>query len=269
MADNNIHLPGQVYNSPKNVNPYVNKIVKPNVNIRLRPRTNPHDDPLLKSDNENSNVINEERKKFFVKCREGNLEEVKKYIGLYPDFIDDIDDNDRPCILMGVLSGNSALFEYLIRKGADIKTITKDHNNLLHAAAAFGGNLEIFRFLVDDKGLDINKQNLNSSTPLHYAVVWVKKDIVEFLINKGANLYLKDKAGYIPYDYTYKGRRAPGEGLFKGMDSSKKESLINDLKSIEKMLKDAMDKSPPQGGSRKFRSRRQRKRKSRTRKTRR
>jgi len=255
-------LPGQVYNSPTNN-------VKSYVNIKPRPRTNRHDGPLLNSDNENSKVINEEREKFFVKCREGNLKEIQKYIGLYPDFIYDRDANGQTCLLFGAMSGNSAVVEYLIRKGADINAINKDNSSLLHAAA-FGGNLELARFLVDDKGFDINKQNINDVTPLHFAVFWAKKDIVEFLINKGANLYLKDKKGHIPYDFTsYIRNQTPVEVWLKGVDSSKKESLINDLKSIDKMLKDAMDKSPPQGGSRKSRSRRPRKRKSRTRKTRR
>ena len=255
-------LPGQVYNSPNN-SPTNN--VKPNIKKEQPPRTKRHDDPLLGNDTN----INEERKNFFVKCREGNLEEVKKYIYLYPDFIDDRDDEDSTCLLWAGWRDNSAVVEYLIRKGADINAINKKHNSLLHVAARIG-NLELVRFLVDDKGFDINKQNINDATPLHFAVFWAKKDIVDFLINKGANLYLKDKEGYIPYHFTsYKRNLIPGEVLFKGVDSSKKESLINDLKSIEKMLKDAMDKSPPQGGSRKSQSRRQRKRKSRTRKVRR
>ena len=247
MAEQYPLLPGQVYNSPNNN-------VKPYVNIKPRPRPNRPNDPLLKSDNKNeNNVINEERKKFFVKCREGNLKEIQKYIGLYPDFIYDRDDedDDHTCLLLAGSAGNSAVVEYLIRKGADINAINKEHSNLLHVTA-FAGNLELVRFLVDDKGFDINKQNITDATPLHYAVFWAKKDIVEFLINKGANLYLKDKLGDTPYQ----------------LSNSKRNKSSYDV-VIEEMLKVAMDKSPPQGGSRKSQSRRQRKRKSRTRKVRR
>ena len=41
-------------------------------------------------------------------------------------------------------------------------------------------------------------------TPLHYAAEWGQLKACEFLIQKSANVYLKDKAGNMPIQYAFK-----------------------------------------------------------------
>ena len=50
-------------------------------------------------------------------------------------------------------------------------------------------------------GTDVNTQNKNGRTALHWATVNVHKDIVELLINEGADVNLKDLAGETPLDW--------------------------------------------------------------------
>ena len=256
-------LPGQVYNMDPNME--MPLTINSNKRLKLNKRINPETDPLLQNTNENIQEINKEKQEFFDNCENGKLDLVKRSLGINPNLIYAKGKNNRTCVLYSARGGKLEVFEYLIKKGADMNAIDIKGNNALHFAASIG-RLNIVKFLVD-KGFDVNKQNINNLTPLHWAVIGISIDVVSFLINKGANLNLKDADGRTPYNLALSYKRIPQ--LFKRIDTSKKESLLNDLTIIEKMLKEAMDKSPPEGGSRKSRSRRQRKRKSRTRKARR
>ena len=50
-------------------------------------------------------------------------------------------------------------------------------------------------------GADVNKANENyGCTPLHYAIMRKKKDVVKALIERGADLYIPDKKGETAFD---------------------------------------------------------------------
>ena len=71
----------------------------------------------------------------------------------------------------------------------DIKNINKQ--NLL-MIAAFNGNIELVRFLLD-KGLDINLQDIYGQTALMFAIDNSDNiKMVRFLVENGANINLKD-----------------------------------------------------------------------------
>jgi ankyrin repeat protein len=248
-------LPGEV---PNNVNPQTTINIRP-LNLKERPKRRPYD-PLLQNTNENIQEINKEKQEFFDNCENGKLGLVKRSLGINPNLIYAKDEQNRTCLHYAVRGGKLDLVKYLIQKGADVNAININHKNSLHFAARYG-TLEVFKYLVN-KGLNINSQDINNVTPLHDAVFGIKIDVVSFLIENGANLNLKDVDGLTPYKLAlYLKTLKTIPGLFKS-----NESLLNDLTI---MLKEAMDKSPAQGGYRKSRSRRQRKRKSRTRKARR
>jgi ankyrin repeat protein len=247
-------LPGQVINSH---NKKVNNVT---LNIKNKPpRTNPITDPLLQNTQGNIQAFKQQIREFLYDCQYGELDEVKTLFGINHELINAKDTSNRTCVLYAARGGKLEVFKYLIEKGADINAIDIGGDNALHYATRFpDGNLDLVKLLVDDKGFDVNKQGNYNETALHCAVLGLNIDIISFLINKGANLYLKDINGETPYQLARS---------FKSIYPYK--SVKDILGGIEKMLKEAMDKSPAQGGSRKSCSRRHRKRKSRTRKTRR
>jgi ankyrin repeat protein len=62
------------------------------------------------------------------------------------------------------------------------------------------GSLEIAKLLVDHNA-DINAFGYQKNTPLHEAALHKNYDCVEFLLDKGANITLRNEAGFKARDY--------------------------------------------------------------------
>lgn len=75
------------------------------------------------------------------------------------------------------------LLPKLIEKGADIKKANSDGQTPLHIAA-LNGNMEMVKALVE-KGVDINAKTLVGSTPMDDAAGAEKKDVAEYLKQRG------------------------------------------------------------------------------------
>lgn len=71
----------------------------------------------------------------------------------------------------------------------------QDQNGVagLHYAAGYG-NVDIVNLLLQN-GADPNAQTLGGSTPMMIAARYSRSDIIEILVNTGAQLQLKDRAG--------------------------------------------------------------------------
>ncbi len=68
---------------------------------------------------------------------------------------------------------------------------------LLHAAA-FSGQTEIVRLLVEH-GAPLNVQEkANGATPLHFAVYSGHREVIRILVAKGADLTVRDGRGMTP-----------------------------------------------------------------------
>ncbi|KAL3114489.1 hypothetical protein niasHT_011618 [Heterodera trifolii] len=62
--------------------------------------------------------------------------------------------------------------------------------------AAFGARLEVCRLLVDEWAADVNQETIDGTTPLIGASGEGHVDVVNFLIERGANLDHTDMDGY-------------------------------------------------------------------------
>ena len=60
----------------------------------------------------------------------------------------------------------------------------------LHTAVC-DGNLERLKTLLEENNADINKFDAEGKTPLHYAVAKKKPEIAQFLVDNGANPYIR------------------------------------------------------------------------------
>ncbi|KAH0524103.1 hypothetical protein TsFJ059_009013 [Trichoderma semiorbis] len=94
--------------------------------------------------------------------------------------------------------GHSAIFEYLLRGGADANAGagTRVGTPLHTASARVDGNPLIQRLI--DSGAGVDETNADGETPLHLAATFGKQANIELLIKNGANKEARDGRGSTP-----------------------------------------------------------------------
>ncbi|XP_069120010.1 acyl-CoA-binding domain-containing protein 6-like isoform X2 [Argopecten irradians] len=97
---------------------------------------------------------------------------------------------------LGDMSKKAAMFQYITFLGNVDPEWQKKGMTLLHWACDRGLS-EMVEVLIKLKA-DINAQDLEQQTPLHFAVCCEQEDVVRQLLQNGANLSLKDCDGLNP-----------------------------------------------------------------------
>ncbi|MGA2879548.1 MAG: ankyrin repeat domain-containing protein [Bryobacteraceae bacterium] len=120
-----------------------------------------------------------------------------------------LDEGTTP-FMRAARSGDAATMRVLLAAGADPKLVTKDGNNALLFAAGIGYRdkntrgsdaeaLEALRLCMD-QGLDLSQTNGKGETALHGAANRGSDLLVKFLVEHGAKLDARSKAGFTPLD---------------------------------------------------------------------
>ncbi len=88
------------------------------------------------------------------------------------------------------LNGHKEIVELLLEKGANVNAVGQGGSTVLHhAVSAKNCQVEIVKTLIE-KGGDVNVADEGGYTPLHCAAFNGHKEIVEFLLEKGAKVGL-------------------------------------------------------------------------------
>ncbi|XP_071098478.1 serine/threonine-protein phosphatase 6 regulatory ankyrin repeat subunit A-like [Haliotis cracherodii] len=95
-------------------------------------------------------------------------------------------------VMKGAFSGKKDTLDLLLSKGANPSLTGDDNDTLLHAASR-GGNIDIVRHVIGD--FDINTRGGNGHTPLMRAVCGGHTDVVDFLVEHGADVNMVDNDG--------------------------------------------------------------------------
>jgi uncharacterized protein len=120
-----------------------------------------------------------------------------------------LDEGTTP-FMRAARSGDTATMQILLQAGADPKLVTKDGNNALLFAAGVGYRdkqtqgtdsqaLDALKLCMD-QGLDLSTTNGKGETALHGAANRGSDLLVKFLVEHGAKLDVKSKAGFTPLD---------------------------------------------------------------------
>ncbi len=95
-------------------------------------------------------------------------------------------------------------FTLLVENGADIEAKTNEGVNLLDDAIA-ANRLDLVKYLVENFDFDINKPTRRSGfTPLMLAASFSLFEIVDYLLEKGADMMIRDTFNLNVFDYTRK-----------------------------------------------------------------
>lgn len=137
---------------------------------------------------------------------------------------DSPDINGQTPLHHACIKGNINMVKLLLNLGADKEIVDKNGAFPIHLAA-LNGNLDVLRILTDrfkeldydqeseysDDSLleisfvqDIDIVDKNGQTPLHYAIKKDNDDIVQELIDIGADIYKKDNDGFNSLDFAIK-----------------------------------------------------------------
>lgn len=114
-----------------------------------------------------------------------------------------LDKGYTPLYIACARSESLGCIKLLIDAGADVNSASVDIGTPLHAACGRDGSLTCVELLLA-AGAEVNAQNFKGWTPLHFACVSEDKQLVQALLEAGADPSIRANWGRLPLDLTYR-----------------------------------------------------------------
>ena len=103
--------------------------------------------------------------------------------------------NDVECVLHSAAeTGDLELFQYLVEKGSNVYRETTDGRNCLHIAARYD-HFRLCKVLLENYNFDIHINSNDGTSVVHDAVSNGNLGLLQYLIEKGGDVYEKSKDG--------------------------------------------------------------------------
>ncbi|CAH1154571.1 unnamed protein product [Phaedon cochleariae] len=100
-----------------------------------------------------------------------------------------------------VREGRKNIVKLILEKSQNNESVLHNHDRLFEGKTLLGKALEfqeIIEFLLD-KGADVNGRDKHGRTILHYAAEGRKIELVKYLVSRGATIHVVDRKGYTPF----------------------------------------------------------------------
>lgn len=194
--------------------------------------------------------MNENIESYYASLTTGNLEGVKNAISKGIDVKNTPNFYSCPAVFHAITyntKNSLEIVKLIVENGADVNSVcTFGYRKSPLYVATERKRLDIVKFLVEH-GVDVNyEQNSDpnytiirgdtepSNTALDKALVDNSSDIVKYLINNGADIFIKNSKGVSAYDYaeTHKSESAKiikGVASMYGVISGRKQSAMEDV----------------------------------------
>ncbi|XP_067668390.1 putative ankyrin repeat protein RF_0381 [Haliotis asinina] len=175
-----------------------------NVNCRVDGRTpmmaaawNRHSDvvDLLVKENANVTLVDDHKNTVLhYACRGGDIETVEFVISLNAVGINSKGYKTGTPLMVAAQHGHRKVVELLLRNGANASYVDVVGDNLLIWACE-GGDVETVKLVLSLNIVDVNSHGCRSKTPVIEAAQHGHRDVVEFLVKKGADVTQVDDIG--------------------------------------------------------------------------
>jgi palmitoyltransferase len=137
-----------------------------------------------------------------------------------------------------LLTFHPEIVTYLLDHGADPNSQTNENGSSVLAGLAFVNKIDCVRILLQ-RGADPNHGRVASlETPLHHAIAGApdSEDLIQLLIDHGADVNAKTQAGIVSYNF-WRDARTRGETPLH------RAAAFASVKTIEVMLKNGADRT--------------------------
>ncbi|XP_067661560.1 ankyrin repeat domain-containing protein 50-like [Haliotis asinina] len=129
-----------------------------------------------------------------IACQSGHTDVVQYLLSLNSLDINSRGWKKRTPVMLAAKGGHKEVIELLINHRADLSTIDKVGNNILHIACE-SGHIDVVQYLLSLDSLDINSRGWKKRTPVMLAAKGGHKEVIELLINHRADLSVSGKGG--------------------------------------------------------------------------
>ncbi|XP_061171116.1 CARD- and ANK-domain containing inflammasome adapter protein-like [Saccostrea echinata] len=127
-------------------------------------------------------------------CMNGKLDMCKYLVNTYPPLLDAKDDYGGNALHAAAWGGNIDLFTFLLGKGFDIKVNANDGKNVI-LLCCMNGNLEMFKYLVNKYPHLLYIKDTDGNNALHAAAWGGNIDLFKFLLGKGFDIKVSANDG--------------------------------------------------------------------------
>jgi ankyrin repeat protein len=151
-----------------------------------------------KEEKEEANVS--DRFDTFQIFKEFMLLKMKEICNVFIECGFDINNRSNPDLLVYAISnGNYEMATWLLQKGLDINRL--DVNGDTHLTFALKNyDLKVAKFLIENN-VDVNLPDSHKFSPLYYAVGILDEKLIRSLLEKGANPFFQNRYGKCSYEY--------------------------------------------------------------------
>lgn len=127
----------------------------------------------------------------FDLARSGNVATMQVYLAKHPEDIDLQSEQGTTPFLLACYRGNNDVAKFLANHGADMKKCYLDGSALY--AVIFKNNIEMLDFMLQNNvGANDSCQFQQLGFPIHFALNLKRYDVIELLLNHGADVNIKD-----------------------------------------------------------------------------